>query len=51
VREVKQRRPIHLAETAERGLFDGFILVPRLQERGTFRSEYSGFTLREHLGL
>jgi alkanesulfonate monooxygenase SsuD/methylene tetrahydromethanopterin reductase-like flavin-dependent oxidoreductase (luciferase family) len=46
---------------------DGFILVPHitpdgladfadsvvpiLQERGVFRSEYSGTTLREHLGL
>jgi hypothetical protein len=50
VREGKQRKPIHLAETAERGQFvDG--VVPLLQERGTFRSEYSGFTLREHLGL
>jgi hypothetical protein len=51
VREGKQRKPIHLAATAERGQFDGFILVPLLQERGTFRSEYGGFTLREHLGL
>lgn len=25
--------------------------VPRLQERGTFRTEYTGHTLREHLGL
>ncbi len=46
---------------------DGFILVPHLtphgldefvdrvvpllQERGSFRTDYSGFTLREHLGL
>jgi alkanesulfonate monooxygenase SsuD/methylene tetrahydromethanopterin reductase-like flavin-dependent oxidoreductase (luciferase family) len=46
---------------------DGFILVPHLtphgldefvdrvvpllQERGAFRTEYSGETLREHLGL
>ena len=46
---------------------DGFILVPHLtphgldefvdrvvpllQERGSFRTEYSGHTLREHLGL
>jgi FMN-dependent oxidoreductase (nitrilotriacetate monooxygenase family) len=26
-------------------------VVPRLQERGVFRSEYQGRTLREHLGL
>jgi alkanesulfonate monooxygenase len=26
-------------------------LVPELQRRGLFRSEYSGSTLREHLGL
>jgi FMN-dependent oxidoreductase (nitrilotriacetate monooxygenase family) len=35
-----------------RGL-DGFVdqVVPLLQERGVFRTEYSGHTLREHLGL
>ena len=26
-------------------------VVPELQRRGIFRREYSGFTLREHLGL
>jgi hypothetical protein len=26
-------------------------VVPLLQERGTFRTEYEGTTLREHLGL
>lgn len=26
-------------------------LVPELQRRGLFRSEYEGMTLREHLGL
>jgi hypothetical protein len=33
--------------------FDEFIdqVVPELQRRGIFRQEYSGFTLREHLGL
>ncbi len=33
--------------------FDEFIdsVVPELQRRGIFRREYSGFTLREHLGL
>jgi alkanesulfonate monooxygenase SsuD/methylene tetrahydromethanopterin reductase-like flavin-dependent oxidoreductase (luciferase family) len=49
------------------GAADGFVLVPRatpdgldafvdrvvplLQERGAFRTEYSGATLRSHLGL
>jgi FMN-dependent oxidoreductase (nitrilotriacetate monooxygenase family) len=35
-----------------RGL-DAFVdrVVPLLQERGSFRSQYTGFTLREHLGL
>jgi len=27
------------------------LLVPELQERGGYRTEYSGSTLREHLGL
>ena len=27
------------------------LVVPELQRRGIFRREYSGFTLREHLGL
>lgn len=27
------------------------LLVPRLQERGVYRTEYQGTTLREHLGL
>jgi FMN-dependent oxidoreductase (nitrilotriacetate monooxygenase family) len=33
--------------------FDEFIdlVVPELQRRGIFRREYSGYTLREHLGL
>ncbi len=26
-------------------------VVPLLQERGSFRTDYSGFTLRGHLGL
>ncbi|GAA2684936.1 MULTISPECIES: NtaA/DmoA family FMN-dependent monooxygenase [Actinosynnema] len=35
------------------GGFDEFVdrVVPLLQERGVFRSEYAGTTLREHLGL
>jgi len=27
------------------------LVVPELQRRGLFRSEYTGATLREHLGL
>ena len=35
------------------GGLDGFAdtVVPLLQERGVFRAEYEGSTLREHLGL
>ncbi len=35
------------------GQFDDFIdgVVPLLQERGLFRADYEGSTLREHLGL
>ncbi|MEF9882061.1 NtaA/DmoA family FMN-dependent monooxygenase [Streptomyces sp. P9-A4] len=35
------------------GGLDGFVdrVVPLLQERGVFRTEYSGTTLRSHLGL
>ncbi|WP_328723898.1 NtaA/DmoA family FMN-dependent monooxygenase [Streptomyces sp. NBC_00247] len=35
------------------GGLDAFVdrVVPLLQERGAFRSEYTGSTLREHLGL
>ena len=35
------------------GQFDAFVaeVVPRLQERGLFRAEYTGTTLRDHLGL
>jgi hypothetical protein len=35
------------------GGLDGFAdtVVPLLQERGVFRTEYTGTTLREHLGL
>lgn len=35
------------------GQFDTFVdgVVPLLQERGLFRVEYSGMTLRDHLGL
>ncbi|CAM5583688.1 NtaA/DmoA family FMN-dependent monooxygenase [Streptomyces abikoensis] len=56
-----------LAECVASGAADGFVLlphlvpggldefadrvVPLLQERGAFRTEYTGATLREHLGL
>jgi alkanesulfonate monooxygenase SsuD/methylene tetrahydromethanopterin reductase-like flavin-dependent oxidoreductase (luciferase family) len=35
------------------GQFDSFVehVVPILQERGLFRADYAGATLREHLGL
>ncbi len=35
------------------GGLDGFAdeVVPRLQERGTLRTDYEGTTLRDHLGL
>ncbi len=36
-----------------RGTFDGFVdyVVPELQRRGLFRTEYTADTLREHLDL
>jgi alkanesulfonate monooxygenase SsuD/methylene tetrahydromethanopterin reductase-like flavin-dependent oxidoreductase (luciferase family) len=35
------------------GQFDDFVdrVVPILQERGLFRADYEGATLRDHLGL
>jgi alkanesulfonate monooxygenase SsuD/methylene tetrahydromethanopterin reductase-like flavin-dependent oxidoreductase (luciferase family) len=35
------------------GQFDAFVnqVVPLLQERGLFRADYTGMTLRQHLGL
>jgi alkanesulfonate monooxygenase SsuD/methylene tetrahydromethanopterin reductase-like flavin-dependent oxidoreductase (luciferase family) len=35
------------------GSVDDFVdlVVPELQRRGMFRTDYTGFTLREHLGL
>ena len=35
------------------GAFDDFVdrVVPQLQRRGLFRRDYSGPTLRDHLGL
>ncbi|MDR6978734.1 hypothetical protein J2X68_005466 [Streptomyces sp. 3330] len=39
-----QRTPDGLDEFVDR-------VVPLLQERGVFRTEYAGHTLRSHLGL
>ncbi|KSU48032.1 hypothetical protein AS181_24375 [Gordonia sp. SGD-V-85] len=35
------------------GVYEDFVdqVVPLLQERGVFRDEYEGSTLRDHLGL
>ena len=35
------------------GALDDFVelVIPELQRRGLFRTEYTGRTLREHLGL
>ena len=35
------------------GALDDFVelVIPELQRRGQFRTEYTGKTLREHLGL
>jgi len=42
-----------LAATHLPGAFEEFVrmVVPVLQKRGLFRTEYEGTTLREHLGL
>lgn len=41
-----------LAPTFPQGLADfALLVIPELQKRGLFRKEYSGHTLREHLGL
>ncbi|TCP43423.1 FMN-dependent oxidoreductase (nitrilotriacetate monooxygenase family) [Tamaricihabitans halophyticus] len=42
-----------LAATHLPGAFEEFVrlVVPKLQERGIFRTEYQGRTLRDHLGL
>ena len=39
--------------THQPGAFEDFVefVVPELQKRGVFRKEYSGSTLRDHLGL
>jgi hypothetical protein len=42
-----------LAATHLPGAFEEFVrmVVPILRARGVFRSEYTGSTLRDHLGL
>jgi len=42
-----------LAATHLPGAFEEFVrmVVPELQRRGRFRREYTGATLREHLGI
>ena len=42
-----------IAGTHMPGAFEDFVelVVPELQRRGLFRTEYSGNTLRDHLGL
>ena len=42
-----------IAATHVPGAYEDFVrlVVPELQKRGLFRKEYSGTTLREHLGL
>jgi hypothetical protein len=42
-----------LAATHSPGAYEDVVrmVVPELQRRGLFRTEYQGATLREHLGL
>ena len=42
-----------LGDSGLPGQFDGFVeqVVPLLRKRGLFRHEYTGTTLRNHLGL
>jgi FMN-dependent oxidoreductase (nitrilotriacetate monooxygenase family) len=42
-----------IAPTWQPGTFEDFVkyVVPELQRRGVYRKEYTGSTLREHLGL
>ena len=44
---------MNLAQQAERGLLGPSVdqVVPLLRERGVFRADYTGSTLRDHLGL
>ena len=42
-----------VAPTHQPGCFEDFVkfVVPELQKRGIYRKDYSGSTLRDHLGL
>jgi hypothetical protein len=42
-----------IGPTHQPGSFEEFVkyIVPELQKRGLYRKEYSGATLRDHLGL
>jgi len=42
-----------IGPTHQPGAFEDFVqfVVPELQKRGLYRKEYSGTTLRDHLGL
>ncbi len=42
-----------VAPTHQPGCFEDFVefVIPELQKRGIYRKEYSGPTLRDHLGL
>ena len=42
-----------VAPTHQPGCFEAFVqyVVPELQKRGLYRKDYTGVTLREHLGL
>jgi hypothetical protein len=46
-------RRVHGAAAQSPGTFNDFVdsVVPELQRRGLFRTEYTGNTLRDHLGL
>lgn len=53
VRDGRRRRRLHPRPHLTPGGLDEFVdrVVPLLQERGAFRTEYTGTTLRSHLGL
>jgi hypothetical protein len=42
-----------VAPTHQPGCFEDFVqyVVPELQRRGIYRTDYTGATLRDHLGL
>ena len=49
----RRRRRLQRDAAVLPGQFDDFVdlVVPILQERGLFRADYAGTTLRDHLGL